>query len=58
MRFNRYRFSKLSKKLLFCYGIGQFGLFVVTNIEGFFLLDFLLDVAEITPYEVNHSTNQ
>ena len=34
------------------YGVAEFGIFLIGVVEGFFLQTFLLEVAEISTYEV------
>lgn len=50
-----HRVSRVTKWL---FGIGELSIFIVSVIEGFFLLEFLLEVAEIRPYEVHNQTGE
>jgi Na+/melibiose symporter-like transporter len=38
------------------YGLAEFGIYLVTNVQGFFLLDFFLEVADLPPYQVIHQS--
>lgn len=45
--------EKLSLKTKIAYGVGEFGLFATAIIQGFFLLDFLLEVAGVEAFHAS-----